>query len=365
MHVTDIYERLILLLSPHPFSNDNFASIIIMESSLYITGFHVKTRARDLALLFEDSVGRLKNLDIPVVKKPVEGGPIQPYAFAEFRDSHHAKEAVRKLDNFLFKGCRLHVTISHRRHNRQNEERGRDRAQQFQPQPHQQSHQQTHHQQFKSQTHQQFKPQTHPQQHHSYEKRVVHRGHTDLRVVIQQQQQQHRDIPDRKRTRDMVDAVEEVIHPNTPRQSMTHTLPRTPRTPSRSRSPSPQFSTSSRSSSCSSRASRASSRESRESRASSRESRARSGSQCSSRRSISVESRQSRDVVDYEYDSGSECGEIREPCQKKRRVSVEMDVDVEMKCDSRQEKHVENDILDDMLDNLDDCDLEDIDFDFE
>jgi len=82
-------------------------------TSLYVSGFHVKTRARDLALFVEENVGRIRDLDIPVIKKPTEGGPVQPYAFVKLQNSQLSREAVRKLHNTIFKGNRLQVTISY------------------------------------------------------------------------------------------------------------------------------------------------------------------------------------------------------------------------------------------------------------
>jgi len=84
-----------------------------MTRSIYISGFHVKTRARDLALLMEEQVGRVKRIDIPYPKRSTNGGPVPPIAFAEFRDESLCWEAVKKLDNYAFEGHRLYVALSH------------------------------------------------------------------------------------------------------------------------------------------------------------------------------------------------------------------------------------------------------------
>jgi hypothetical protein len=89
-----------------------------MSVTLHISGFHVKTRARDLAQVLE-TVGQLKSLELPIPKKPSNGGPLQPIAFAQYRDPKNTSVAIRKLDNALVQGQRIYITYARGRSNHQ------------------------------------------------------------------------------------------------------------------------------------------------------------------------------------------------------------------------------------------------------
>lgn len=98
-----------------------------MSATLYITGFHIKTRARDLALSLEQ-YGTLKDLELPVPKRPSNGGPLQPIAFAVYRDPRDAGYAIRKLDNTFIQGQRIYVTYARGKNNNRKMTSERDSA---------------------------------------------------------------------------------------------------------------------------------------------------------------------------------------------------------------------------------------------
>lgn len=64
---------------------------------------------------------------MPVPKRPSNGGPVQPIAFAVYKDSRDANIAVRKLNNTFIRGSRIFVSYARGRNNR-NKGRSRSRS---------------------------------------------------------------------------------------------------------------------------------------------------------------------------------------------------------------------------------------------
>ncbi|KAG2203248.1 hypothetical protein INT46_009162 [Mucor plumbeus] len=75
-----------------------------MKTTLYVSGFNPKTRARNLAYEFE-RYGRLVRLDIPAPKSY----SAKPYAFVEFEETRDADDAFQELNGRTIDGYNLSI----------------------------------------------------------------------------------------------------------------------------------------------------------------------------------------------------------------------------------------------------------------
>ncbi|KAG0066895.1 hypothetical protein BGZ93_002685 [Podila epicladia] len=77
------------------------------RSTLFVSGFSSRTRARDLAYEFE-RYGPLIRCDIPALRSDSS----KPYAFVEFEDDRDAKDAYHAMRDVRFEGYRLDVQFA-------------------------------------------------------------------------------------------------------------------------------------------------------------------------------------------------------------------------------------------------------------
>lgn len=80
-----------------------------MSTPLYVTGFGRSFRARDIAEVFETSVGRVKDVELPPLT-----GRTKPFAIVELFNTRDTKLAIEQLHQQSFKGTRYFVTYSNR-----------------------------------------------------------------------------------------------------------------------------------------------------------------------------------------------------------------------------------------------------------
>ncbi|KAG0067856.1 hypothetical protein BGZ89_005591 [Linnemannia elongata] len=77
------------------------------QTTLFVSGFSTRTRARDLAYEFE-RYGPLIRCDIPAPRNSSS----KPYAFVEFEDDRDAREAYYEMRDARFEGYRLDVQFA-------------------------------------------------------------------------------------------------------------------------------------------------------------------------------------------------------------------------------------------------------------
>ncbi|KAI7899832.1 uncharacterized protein BX663DRAFT_519655 [Cokeromyces recurvatus] len=75
-----------------------------MNTTLFVSGFHAKTRAKNLAYEFE-RYGRLVRLDIPAPKSLNS----KPYAFVQFEEKQDAEDAIEEMNGRHMDGYILHI----------------------------------------------------------------------------------------------------------------------------------------------------------------------------------------------------------------------------------------------------------------
>ncbi|GJJ70013.1 hypothetical protein EMPS_02362 [Entomortierella parvispora] len=77
------------------------------QTTLFVSGFSHRTRARDLAYEFE-RYGPLIRCDIPAPRND----SAKPYAFVEFEDDRDARDAYHEMKDVRFEGYRLEVQFA-------------------------------------------------------------------------------------------------------------------------------------------------------------------------------------------------------------------------------------------------------------
>ncbi|KAI9481482.1 MAG: hypothetical protein EXX96DRAFT_566923 [Benjaminiella poitrasii] len=75
-----------------------------MNNTLFVSGFNIKTRAKNLAYEFE-RYGRLVRLDIPAPKNH----NAKPYAFVEFEEKRDAEDAIQEMNGRTIDGHTLYI----------------------------------------------------------------------------------------------------------------------------------------------------------------------------------------------------------------------------------------------------------------
>ncbi|RCI01882.1 hypothetical protein CU098_010956 [Rhizopus stolonifer] len=77
------------------------------RTTLFVSGFDAKTRARNLAYEFE-RYGRLVRLDIPAPKSYNS----KPYAFVEFEENQDAEDAFQEMHGRTIDGYTLNIQVT-------------------------------------------------------------------------------------------------------------------------------------------------------------------------------------------------------------------------------------------------------------